>query len=76
MTDQEKDQLMKVLSEKSDEIRVLLADNNDARKEYEKLKFAFIQMLSEYTSLAERRNLADPNEIEYRYMELSGLLDI
>jgi hypothetical protein len=76
MTDQEKDQLMKVLSQKSDEIRFLLADSNDDRKQYEKLKFAFIQMLAEYTSLAERRNFADPNEIEYRYMDLSGLLDI
>jgi hypothetical protein len=76
MTNEEKDHLMKVLSQKSDEIRVLLANSNDDRKEYEKLKFAFIQMLAEYTSLAERRNFADPNEIEYRYMELSGLLDI
>lgn len=76
MTNEEKNQLLKVLSEKNDEIKVLLADRNDAKKEYDKLKFAFIQILAEYMSVAERRNIADPNEIEYRYMELSGLLEI
>lgn len=76
MTDQEKDQLMKVLSQKSDELRINEAELRETLQQYQTLKIAFTQLLAEYTSIAERRNIGDPNEIEYRYMELSGLLDI
>jgi hypothetical protein len=76
MTNEEKDQLMKVLSVKSDELRINEAELRETLQQYQTLKIAFIQLLAEYTSIVERRNLADPNEIEYKYMDLSGLLDI
>lgn len=76
MTNEEKDQLLKVLSEKCDEIRVNEAEIRDSLQKYETLKKAFIQLLEEHKELLERRDVGNPNEVEYKYMELSGLLEI
>lgn len=76
MTEQEKNQLLKVLSEKTDEIRVNEAEIRESLQKYETLKKAFVQLLEEHTELLEKRGIGNPNEIEYKYMELSGLLDI
>lgn len=76
MTDQEKDQLMKVLSQKSDEIKLLSAEVGEYEKSYYILRSTFVALLEDYVNRRDLVGFNDAEEIRYKYMDSAGLLDI
>jgi len=76
MTEQEKNELLKNLSQLNDEIRLLSAEVGDYEKSYFILRNTFVELLEEYLSRRDYVGYADSEEIRYRFMNNAGLLDI
>jgi hypothetical protein len=67
---------MKVLSAKSDEIKLLSAEVSDYEKSYYILRSTFVQLLEDYVNRRDLVGFNDAEEIRYKYMDSAGLLDI
>jgi hypothetical protein len=48
----------------------------ESEANYKKLHYAFNQLLDEYCQKREVQGYDDVEEVRYRFMELSGLLDL